>query len=189
MSLFPRKREGELVKKARRICKASIKCCFPNSSPLRCTIRRLGRHQAITRRIEREFKVLRPGPSLIPRISRCATVTIQRDERSLALQTQPHLVFGGWQLSHDTGVAISGSHAFSRWIGVDGSAIVLPGGDAPNYQDGGTETALLAGLRVGVQHSRYGIFAKYRVGVASFASTINEKCGLTSACPRLGLRR
>jgi len=116
---------------------------------------------------------------------------VPRNEATLsfALQTQPHLVFGGWQLSHDTGVAISGSHAFSRWIGVDGSAIVLPGGDAPNYQDGGTETALLAGLRVGVQHSRYGIFAKYRVGVASFASTINEKCGLTSACPRLGLRR
>lgn len=93
---------------------------------------------------------------------------------SFASQRQPHLAFGGAYLSSDAGVGISASHAFAKWIGLDASAIVLPGGDAPNYQDGGTETELLAGPRVGLIRTRYGIFAKYRAGSASFSSTINQ---------------
>lgn len=93
---------------------------------------------------------------------------------SFAWQRQPHLAFAGAYLSSDAGVAFSASHAFAKWIGLDASAIVLPGGDAPNYQDGGTETELLAGVRVGLIRTRYGIFAKYRPGSASFSSTINQ---------------
>jgi hypothetical protein len=93
---------------------------------------------------------------------------------SFAWQRQPHLAFSGPYLSSDAGVALSASHALAKWIGLDTSAIVLPGGDAPNYQDGGAETELLAGVRVGVMRARYGIFAKYRAGAASFSSTINQ---------------
>lgn len=93
---------------------------------------------------------------------------------SYAVQTQSHLAFPA-PLSTDTGVAISGAYACLRWIGVDGSLIVLPGGDIPDYQDGGTETEMLGGLRVGVERQRYGIFAKYRAGMASFASTIDNE--------------
>lgn len=93
---------------------------------------------------------------------------------SYAIQTQSHLAFPT-PLSTDTGIAVSGAYAFLRWIGIDGAIIVLPGGDIPDFQDGGTETELLAGLRIGVERRRYGIFAKYRVGTATFASTINDE--------------
>jgi hypothetical protein len=97
---------------------------------------------------------------------------------SFALQKQLHISFPT-PLSTDTGVAVSGAYDFLRWLGVDGSIVVLPGGDAPNYQDGGTETELLGGVRVGVERPRYGIFAKYRLGTASFASTFNPNTGAT----------
>ncbi len=93
---------------------------------------------------------------------------------SFASQTQLHLAFGAATLSSDSGVGLSGSHNFSRYIGVDASAIVLPGGAAPNYQDGGTETELLAGPRFGLQHPHYGIFAKVRAGAVTFSFTINQ---------------
>jgi hypothetical protein len=112
-----------------------------------------------------------PAQSLTP-----STVSLPRNEAavSFAWQRQPHLAFTGTDLSSDTGVALSASHSFTNWIGLDGSAIVLPGGDAPNYQDGGAETELLAGVRAGVTRPRYGIFVKYRAGAASFSSTIND---------------
>jgi hypothetical protein len=91
---------------------------------------------------------------------------------SFALQKQLHISFPT-PLSTDTGVAVSGACRLLRWMGVDGSMIVLPGGDTPNYQDGGTETQFLGGVRVGVERPRYAIFAKYRLGTATFASTFN----------------
>lgn len=93
---------------------------------------------------------------------------------SYAMQVQPHLAFDGAYLNRDQGTALSGSHAVDRWFGLDTSAIFLPGGDSPNYQDGGAETELLAGLRAGVQRTRYGIFVKFRAGGVSFASTTDD---------------
>jgi hypothetical protein len=93
---------------------------------------------------------------------------------SYVLQYQQHLDFLAGQLSADSGVSISGSHMFRRWIGVDSSGIFLPGGDSPNYQDGGAETELLGGLRIGLSRDHYGVFGKYRLGAISFASTINQ---------------
>jgi hypothetical protein len=93
---------------------------------------------------------------------------------SFALQRQPHLAFTGSYLSSDTGLAVSAAHAISHWLGISALAVVLPGGDAPNFQDGGTETELLGGVRIGVQRPHYGLFAAYRMGTATFASTVNE---------------
>lgn len=93
---------------------------------------------------------------------------------SFALQRQPHLDFAGAQLSSDLGVAVSASHALVRWVGLDATVLVLPGGDSPNYQDGGAESEFLGGVRVGIERRRYAVFGKYRLGAVSFASTINE---------------
>ena len=93
---------------------------------------------------------------------------------AFAMQRQPHLDFTGDVLAYDSGIALSASHAFRRWIGIDTSAILLPGGDTPNFQDGGAESEFFAGVRAGLQRQRYGIFAKYRAGAVSFASTVNQ---------------
>ncbi len=93
---------------------------------------------------------------------------------SYVLQAQPHLAFGGAYLSRDQGVAISSSHDINRWLGLDASVISLPGGDAPNYQDGGAEIELLAGLRAGIQRPSYGVYGRFRAGGVSFASTIDD---------------
>jgi hypothetical protein len=128
-------------------------------------------HMTFTAGLARYFGEPVPAPEPAP-----SDPSLLRNEAviSFALQRQPHLAFTGAYLSSDSGVALSASHAFATWIGLDASAIVLPGGDAPNYQDGGAETELLAGVRVGLKRDRYGIFAKYRAGSASFSSTINE---------------
>ncbi len=91
-----------------------------------------------------------------------------------ALQVQPHLNFNGIYLSPDSGLAVSAAHDFRSWIGIDTSAILLPGGDQPNYQDGGTESEFYAGPRIGLQRKHYAAFAKYRFGAVTFASTINQ---------------
>lgn len=93
---------------------------------------------------------------------------------SFALQRQEHLAFTGSYLNSDTGLAVSAAHSITHWLGISALAVVLPGGDAPNFQDGGTETELLGGVRIGVQRPRYGLFAAYRMGTATFASTVNE---------------
>ena len=93
---------------------------------------------------------------------------------SFALQTQPHLAFLGAYLNPDAGVAVSAGRSLNRWLGLDASLVVLPGGDAPNFQDGGTETEFLPGFRIGVAHPRFAVFAKYRAGVVSFPDTVNQ---------------
>jgi hypothetical protein len=99
---------------------------------------------------------------------------------SFALQRQPHLAFTGRYLSSDSGFAVSGLHYFMRWLGAEALAIVLPGGDTPNYQDGGTESEIFGGVRVGMQRPHYGVSASYRVGYVSFPDTTNDN---TTATP------
>jgi hypothetical protein len=92
---------------------------------------------------------------------------------SWVLQPQVHLELRDLNVDH--GIGITAAHFFKPWLAVDASYIHLPGGDTPNYQDGGAETEALLGVKVGIHRPHYGIFATVRPGVASFTRTYNDE--------------
>jgi hypothetical protein len=86
------------------------------------------------------------------------------NEVALSFAMQPQIHLDQTNLSRDTGVAVTGSRFVTKWLGIDGSLILLPCGDIRNYQDGDTETELVIGIKAGVKRPHYGVFGKYRPG-------------------------
>lgn len=97
--------------------------------------------------------------------------------------TKPQVHLESEDLSVDRGVAISGCHFLKNWLALDGSLLVLPGGDQANYQDGGTETEAFFGIKAGVHRSSYGFYLGVRPGFASFTRTYYNE---TTYPPKFG---
>ena len=82
------------------------------------------------------------------------------------------------QLLRESGFAVTGSHFLRSWIAVDSSVIYLGNGDQPSFQAGGPQVQFFAGLKVGVQRRRFGVYAKGRPGLIAFTSAYVNTAGV-----------
>jgi hypothetical protein len=122
-------------------------------------------------------------PMQAERTDLSAAQHLSRNSVSFAWVNQPQEHLANGDLSTDNGFAFTASHALNHVLDIDGSVLVLPGGDEINYQDGGTETEGFLGVKVGLRREHYGLFVKARPGFSTFPHTYSD--GLTYPPPNV----
>ena len=122
--------------------------------------------------IERSFGRV-PANKQSTRLSE-ANDTPLRNEVLFLWANQPQTYLSTGYLAASNGFGANASHAVRRWLDLDAAVLELPGGDAASYQDGGSQTEVFAGLKVGLRRRYYGVFAKVRPGFVTSPDTLNS---------------
>jgi hypothetical protein len=82
------------------------------------------------------------------------------------------------QLLRESGVALTGSHFLRPWLAFDSSLVYLGNGDQTSFQAGGPQLQFFAGVKLGVQRRRFGLYAKARPGLIAFTKAYINTAGV-----------
>lgn len=96
------------------------------------------------------------------------SLPVPRNELIVSYALQPTVNLDQEELGLPSGVAFTGSHFLTHWLALDSSIVILNGSGAPTFQDGGGQLQFFSGVKLGLQHPRYGVYAKVRPGLIAF---------------------
>jgi len=123
---------------------------------------KVSEHTAVDISAGYRFGRMRSEPDILP--SHRSTIDVGA---LYSLHIREHLLFQ--DPTADSGIGGWISYNLKPWISLEATAFHSPHNDMTyNFQDGGQEFAVFAGVKSGIRRDRFGLFAKLRPGAVRF---------------------